>query len=258
MADTTELLEIAQTAARRAGQLLLERFAEPARGVSSKSTSTDLVSDADRDTERLLVDIITTARPDDGLLGEEGAGGESRSGLRWVIDPLDGTVNFLFRIPIWTVSVAVQDDAGSLVGVVHDPSHDEMYWAVRGEGARRDGDPITVSAKLDLADALIGTGFAYDPEIRAVQASVVNRLLPVVRDIRRLGSAALDMCQVACGRYDGFYESDMYPWDRAAGELIAREAGAKVTDLSPPKGKGLGIVAANPVLHDKLRELVVS
>ena len=257
MADRNELLEIAQDAARRAGALLLERFAEPARGVSSKSTSTDLVSDADRDAERLLVDIINKARPEDGLLGEEGAGGESRSGLRWVVDPLDGTVNFLFRIPIWSVSVAVQDDEGSLVGVVHDPSHDEMFWAARGEGARRDAEPIHVSSKDDLADALIGTGFAYDPEIRAVQAGVVNRLLPVVRDIRRLGSAALDMCQVACGRYDGFYESDMYPWDRAAGELIAREAGATVTDLSPPKGDGLGVVSANAALHDKLRALVV-
>jgi myo-inositol-1(or 4)-monophosphatase len=257
VADRNELLEIAQDAARRAGALLLERFAEPARGVSSKSTSTDLVSDADRDAERLLVDIINKARPEDGLLGEEGAGGESRSGLRWVVDPLDGTVNFLFRIPIWSVSVAVQDDEGSLVGVVHDPSHDEMFWAARGEGARRDAEPIHVSSKDDLADALIGTGFAYDPEIRAVQAGVVNRLLPVVRDIRRLGSAALDMCQVACGRYDGFYESDMYPWDRAAGELIAREAGATVTDLSPPKGDGLGVVSANAALHDKLRALVV-
>ena len=257
MIDTVELLEIARGAARRAGELLLERFEEPARGVASKSTSTDLVSDADRDAESLLVDIITTARPEDGLLGEEGAGEESRTGLRWVIDPLDGTVNFLFRIPIWSVSVAVQDAEGSVVGVVHDPSRDEIFWAIRGQGARCDGQPITVSPKLDLADALIGTGFAYDPDIRAVQAGVVNRLLPVVRDIRRLGSAALDMCQVACGRYDGFYESDMYPWDRAAGELIAREAGAKVTDLPPPKGKGLGIVAANPVLHDKIRELVV-
>lgn len=257
MTSSGELLEIAQEAAHRAGELLLERFAGPARGVASKSTSTDLVSDADRDAERLLVDIITAARPEDGLLGEEGAGGESRSGLRWVIDPLDGTVNFLFRIPIWSVSVAVQDQEGSMVGVVYEPNRNETFSAARGAGATRDGEPIRVSTKEVLADALIGTGFAYDPEIRAVQAAVVKRLLPVVRDVRRLGSAALDMCYLACGRYDGFYEADMYPWDRAAGELIAREAGATVTDLAPPKGNGLGIVAANPALHDKLRPLVV-
>jgi len=257
VADTEELLGIAEDAARRAGVLLLERFSEPARGVSSKSTTTDLVSDADRDAELLLVEIISAARPSDGFLGEEGAGGESKSGLRWVLDPLDGTVNFLFRIPIWSVSVAVQDSEGSLVGVVHNPSHDETFSAVRGKGALRDGGYIQVSSKEDLSDALIGTGFAYDSEIRAVQARIVERLLPRVRDIRRLGSAALDMCHVACGRFDGYYESDMHPWDRAAGELIAREAGATVTDLSPPLGEGLGMVAANPVLHDKLRALVV-
>jgi myo-inositol-1(or 4)-monophosphatase len=254
---TDVLVQLAKDAAHRAGELLLERFSGPASGVTTKSTSTDLVSDADKEAERLLVGMISAARPGDGMIGEEGASGASETGFRWVVDPLDGTVNFLFRIPNWSVSVAVEDSEGSLVGVVHDPNRGETFWAVRGQGAWRGDDPIAVSDQTDLEQALIGTGFAYDPEIRTEQAGIVNRLLPRVRDIRRMGSAAIDMCWVACGRYDGFFESDMYRWDRAAGELIASEAGGVVSDLRPPKGEGLGVVIANPILHDKLRTLVV-
>jgi myo-inositol-1(or 4)-monophosphatase len=254
---TDALLEIAASSARSAGKLLLERFREPAAGVATKSTPTDLVSDADRDAERLLIDEISRVRPGDGWLGEEGGSGGSSTGIRWVIDPLDGTVNFLYGIPVWAVSVAAEDGRGALAAVVHDPIHDETFSAARGEGAWLDGAPITVSDETDLARALIGTGFAYDVRIRDAQAEVVRRVLPVVRDIRRAGSAALDLCSLACGRLDGFYESNMGAWDRAAGVLIAVEAGATVTDLAPPFGDEVGVIAANRSLHDQLKDLIL-
>jgi myo-inositol-1(or 4)-monophosphatase len=251
------LIEIAANGARKAGELLLERFSEPAAGVTTKSTPTDLVSDADRDAEELLIAHISRARPGDGFLAEEGGGGSSSTGIRWVIDPLDGTVNFLYGIPVWSVSIAAEDSDGALAAVVYDPTRDEMFSAERARGARLNGNTIAVSAETDLNRALVGTGFAYDVRIRDAQAEVVRRILPAVRDVRRAGSAALDLCALACGRLDGFYESNMGAWDRAAGVLIATEAGATVTDLSPPFGDEVGVVAANAVLHDRLRDLVL-
>jgi myo-inositol-1(or 4)-monophosphatase len=256
--DNDEILGLAIRTAHQAGDLLLERFRGPASGVGTKSTPTDLVSDADRDSERLLIDLISAARPGDGFLAEEGGSGESASGLRWVIDPLDGTVNFLYGIPLWCVSVAAEDSAGTVVGVVHDPNRRETFAAGRGRGAWLNEEPIGVTQETAMAQALIGTGFAYDSSIRDVQAELVRRLLPVVRDIRRLGSAALDLCALACGRIDGFYEAHMGPWDRAAGVLIVQEAGGVVTDLPPPTGDGIGVIAANPVLHDELRDFILS
>ena len=251
-----ELMRLAIDAAQRAGSLLLDRFRRPATGVASKSTPTDLVSDADRESESLIIGLISDARPGDGFLGEEGRSGESQSGLRWIVDPLDGTVNFLFGIPTWSVSIAVEDGEGAVVGVVHDPVHEETFSATRNGGAWLNGRRVHVGDKTDLSQALVGTGFAYDERIRNHQAEIVRRLLPRVRDIRRLGSAALDLCMLASGRYDAFYEAYMGPWDRAAGVLIAREAGATVTDLAPPLGDGMGVVAAIPSLHDELRKLV--
>lgn len=251
-----DLLDIAVRAARSAGELLLQRFERPAVGVGSKTTPTDLVSDADRESEELLVDLITAARPDDGILSEEGSRAGSSSGLTWVIDPLDGTVNYLFGIPWWSVSVAIEDPSGALVGVVLDPIRADVFAAERGRGATLNGDPIKVSSCTELSQALIGTGFAYDARARAVQAEIVTRVLPTARDIRRAGSAALDLASLACGRLDGFYEAPMEHWDKAAGVLIAREAGAVVTDLPAPYGLSTGVVAANPQLHGLLSALV--
>ena len=256
--DHKQLLGLALESARAAGRLLLQRSLEPAAGVTTKSSPTDMVSDADRDTERLLIERISRARPGDGFLGEEGGAARSSTGVSWVIDPLDGTVNFLYGIPVWAVSIAADDGDGTAVGVVYDPNRDEMFSAIRGHGAELNGTPIFVSQQSDLPQALIGTGFAYDERIRDSQAEVVRRVLPVVRDIRRAGSAALDLCALACGRIDAFYESNMGAWDRAAGVLIAREAGATVTDLPPPFGDEIGVVAGNKVLHDRLRELVAA
>jgi myo-inositol-1(or 4)-monophosphatase len=257
--DTPELLALAVEAARRAGTLLLERFHAEATGVETKMSSTDLVSDADRDTERMLKDYIGSARPDDGYLGEEGARAGSATGITWIVDPLDGTVNYLYRRPEWSVSIAAADREGPLVGVVLDPNRAELFTAVRGEGAHLNGTRVQVSEQTDLAKALVGTGFSYEVDVRAIQAEVMTRVLRSVRDIRRPGSAALDLCSVACGRYDAYYESHMWAWDRAAGELIAREAGAVVTDLPPPNSDGtdVGVIAANLDLHAKLSAIVL-
>jgi myo-inositol-1(or 4)-monophosphatase len=238
--------------------MLLERFHGPAKGVTAKSSPTDLVSDADRDAERMLVERIRKERPDDGLLSEEGAAANSTTGLTWVIDPLDGTVNFLFGIPVWAVSVAVQDDEGAVAGVVFNPNASETFAAARGAGATLNEREIKVSDRRDLATALIGTGFSYDPAARTVQAEIVRRALPVVRDIRRAGSAALDLSSVACGRLDGLYEAPLEPWDKAAGLLILSEAGGRWTEMAPPvEGMSPGLIASGPALHDELRKLVL-
>jgi myo-inositol-1(or 4)-monophosphatase len=252
------LLELALGAARDAGALLLERFGGPASGVESKSSTTDMVSDADRAAERLLLDRITRARPDDGVLGEEGADVEGTSGLTWVVDPLDGTTNYLFGYPVWSVSVACEDADGGVVAVVHDPTRGETFAAERGAGATLNGRPVHARAPRGLDRALIGTGFAYDPGDRGLQARVLTDLLPRVRDIRRGGSAALDLAWVACGRLDGFYEWGIKHWDRAAGMLLVAEAGGRVSVFEPGGGLEPCVVAAAADAHDPLRELVVA
>jgi myo-inositol-1(or 4)-monophosphatase len=254
--SSNPLVDLAVEGAHRAGGLLLERFSQAPTGVESKSSPTDLVSDADRDSESLLLELIASRRPEDSVLAEESGGDLSPRGLTWIVDPLDGTVNFLFRIPVWAVSVAVADPEGLLVGVVYDPNRDETFTAARGQGTRLNSEPVRVSDRSKLAEALVGTGFAYDAPRRAAQAEVAARLLPKIRDIRRAGSAALDLAWVACGRLDAFYEAHMGRWDRAAGELLVREAGGVVSELRDPIGADHGVVAGPEALHDRLRSLV--
>jgi myo-inositol-1(or 4)-monophosphatase len=198
------------------------------------------------------VELLGRERPDDAVLGEEGAGEGGSSGRRWVIDPLDGTTNYLYGHPQWCVSVALEDGDGGLAGVVHDPARGETFRAARGEGADLDGRPIAVRDHDDLATALIATGFGYDPERRAEQAEVIRRVLPRIRDIRRAGAAALDLAWLAAGRLDGYYERGLNPWDWAAGSLLVTEAGGVVEPLD---GEPFGIVAAGPRLVGPLREL---
>ena len=255
--DGAGFLDLAERAARTAGELLLELWARPARGVESKSTPTDVVSDADRESERLLKRLILAERPDDGFVAEETGEAASRSGVTWVLDPLDGTVNFLFGIPDWCVSVGVEDPDGALAGVVYNPTRKETFSASRGAGARLNGETIKASDKSDLTTALIGTGFAYVPEAREIQARRMPELIPRVRDIRRAGSAALDLASVACGRLDGHFEAPMERWDTAAGALLVREAGGVVSDLEGPLDLSSGLIAAGANLHDKLRALVL-
>jgi myo-inositol-1(or 4)-monophosphatase len=250
------LLELALAAAREAGELLVERFGGPASGVESKSSTTDMVSDADRAAERLLRERLTTARPDDGILGEEGSNVTGTSGLRWVVDPLDGTTNYLFGYPVWSVSIACEDDDGGVVAVVHDPIRGETFAARRGAGATLNGHPVHTRAPRGLDRALVGTGFGYAPDDREFQARVLTGLLARVRDVRRGGSAALDLAWVACGRLDGFYEWGIKHWDRAAGMLLVAEAGGAVS-VFQPDGLEPCVVAADAGQHDALRELVV-
>jgi myo-inositol-1(or 4)-monophosphatase len=254
--DATALLALATDLAREAGALAL-RMRHGVAVVDAKSSPTDVVTAADRAVEELLVGELRSFRPDDGLLGEEGGAFEGRSGLRWVIDPIDGTVNYLYGIPQWAVSIGVEDGAGTLVGVVYDPSKDELWQAVRGQGAELNGNALSCSAVDDLGQALVGTGFGYDERRRAAQSRTLPDLLPRVRDIRRLGSGALDLCSVAAGRLDGYYEQGLSPWDLSAGGLIARESGALVTGL---RGREAGydlVLAAGPALHKQLHDLLV-
>jgi fructose-1,6-bisphosphatase/inositol monophosphatase family enzyme len=213
---------------------------------------TDMVSDADRKAEEAISALLRAERPDDGLLGEEGLSDEGTSGRRWVVDPLDGTTNYLYRYRAWCVSVALEDADGGLVGVVHDPLAGETFRAERGGGAVVNRNPIRVREEAGLERALVATGFGYDPEVRAGQAEVLRRVLPAVRDVRRAGAAALDLCHVACGRLDGYYERGVKPWDWAAGAVIVREAGGVVLPLS---GGRPGVAAARPGLAEQLVEL---
>lgn len=224
-----------------------------ADAVDTKSSPTDMVTQVDRDTEALIVAGILDARPDDGVLGEEGADRAGSSGVRWVIDPLDGTTNYLYRLAGFAVSIGVEHRGSTVVGVVADPVRGEVFAATVGRGATRDGEAISCNAASRLDHALVGTGFSYRSETRADQAKVLVGLLPEIRDIRRLGAAATDLCAVACGRLDAYYEVGLQPWDLAAGALIAREAGAVVTGPGGgPPGEALTL-AAGPGLHDALR-----
>jgi myo-inositol-1(or 4)-monophosphatase len=254
--DVDALLALATDLAREAGALALE-MGPAATVVDAKSSPTDVVTAADRAVEALLVEAISSVRPDDGLLGEEGGSVVGTSGLRWVIDPIDGTVNYLYGIPHWAVSIGVEDDKGAVVGVVHDPSKAEVWQAIRGGGATLDGTTVRCSGATDLAQALVGTGFGYDARRREAQSRSLPDLLPRVRDIRRLGAGSLDLCSVAAGRLDAYYEQGLAPWDLSAGGLVAREAGALVTGLRGRDAGAALVLAAAPGVHQALHDLLV-
>ncbi|HEX2192638.1 MAG TPA: inositol monophosphatase family protein, partial [Acidimicrobiales bacterium] len=226
--------------------------------VTTKTSATDMVTDMDRASEALIVEGLAKARADDAVLGEEGASRPGSSGVRWVIDPLDGTTNYMYGHVGYAVSIAAEIDGRGVVGVVADASRDEIFSARAGGGAHRDGEPITVSGSTDLSSALVATGFSYLPERRARQALLLRAVLPEVRDVRRVGAASLDLCSVACGRVDGYYEAGLQPWDLAAGAVIAREAGAALEGLDGPVPESGSVVAATPELLGPLRDLLRS
>jgi myo-inositol-1(or 4)-monophosphatase len=280
-AQQQSLRELAVEAAQMAGALLLARVRHGAEHeVASKSTPTDLVSEADVTSQRAIRALLAERRPDDGFLGEEeGESEQGSSGLRWIVDPLDGTVNYLFGIPQWSVSVAVADQAGTLAGAVFDPNRDELFSATRegpalllgGRGElvlkRReggDGDALhpggagekTGLDGSDLSSAMVATGFSYDADVRDAQAKVLERLLPRVRDIRRFGSAALDLAWTAAGRYDAYYERTVKQWDIAAGALICERAGLQLHELPERERLPWGILVAPQELAGPLLELV--
>lgn len=256
------LLGIAVEAAGRAGRLLREGRPAGLGVAATKSSPVDVVTEMDLAAEKLITGLIAELRPDDAVLGEEG--GASRrggSGVRWIIDPLDGTVNYLYGLPQWAVSIAAELAGEVIVGVVTVPMRGETYQATRGGGARRVAEgaapePMRCRPSPPLAEALIGTGFSYVAAVRAEQAAVAHRLIPRVRDIRRSGSAAIDLCDVGCGRLDGYYERGLNAWDYAAGDLIAREAGALTGGRPGRRPDGDLTVAASPGLFSRLQTFV--
>jgi myo-inositol-1(or 4)-monophosphatase len=255
--SSAELLDLAVTAAQLTGAFLID--SRPADlMVRTKSTPTDVVTMMDTAAEQLIASTIRAARPGDAIVGEEGADDEAAAGnrVRWIVDPIDGTVNYLYGLPQWAVSIAAEVDGVVVAGAVLDPSKRELFTAERGGGARLNGVAISGSACTDLSQALIGTGFGYDASRRARQARVLTGVLPVVRDIRRLGAASLDLCALACARLDGYFERGLNLWDYAAAGLIASEAGVRVEGLrgEPPSGDLL--VAASAGVFAALHDLV--
>ena len=244
----SELRKIAERIAHEVGIEILERRAA---GFSweTKSTSTDVVTEIDTWSEERIVELISTARPNDGVLGEEGTTSEGTTGIIWVIDPVDGTTNFLYDLVGYSVSIGVERDGSAIAGAVYDPLRAELYSAATGEGATRNGEPISASQQDNLAHALVATGFSYSADVRREQAKSLITILPSVRDIRRFGGAALDLCQVASGRVDAYFELDIQPWDGSAGALIASEAGADVT-------LGEMTIASAPGIADELKALL--
>lgn len=258
-----ELLDIARRIAVEAGELAARRRREGVEVAATKSSIVDVVTAADREVEALVRTRIAEARPQDGILGEEGGVTGGTSGLTWVVDPIDGTVNYLYGIPQYGVSVAVVEGDPdphtwtALAGVVVAPALGEVCTAARGEGAHLDGRPIHVADPVPLELALVATGFAYDVEMRATQGAAVARLLTRVRDIRRAGAASLDLAAVASGRVNAFYERTLSPWDHAAGGLIAEEAGAVVKGLGEARGDKEFLIAGHPQMVAELEPLLV-
>ncbi|MCU1580264.1 MAG: inositol monophosphatase [Rhodoglobus sp.] len=257
------LLTIARDVALRAGELAKLRRSEGVSVAASKSSSVDIVTEADRETERLIRAALADARPDDGFFGEESGAEKGSSGLTWIVDPIDGTVNFLYGIPHYAVSIAVVEGEPdpltwtALAGAVVNPASGEVFTATAGGGAFLGGEPIHVAESVDLSQALVATGFAYDAEMRGRQGALVAELLPLVRDIRRQGTASLDLSFIAAGRLNAYFERTLSPWDHAAGALIAREAGATVKGLGDAAPSRDFILAAHPDVAARLERTLI-
>jgi myo-inositol-1(or 4)-monophosphatase len=248
-----ELERIATATARAAAGVVRAGYAEP-RAVGRKSSPTDVVTQTDLRAEELIRRLLLEATPDAGILGEEGGTTDAGAALQWVIDPLDGTVNFLYGVPLFAVSIAAALDGEVVAGAVLDVLRDELFSAHLGGGARRDGAPVAVSACTSLPQALVVTGFSYQADQRALQGEAVHRVLSRTRDVRCFGSAALELCWVACGRADAYFQHGTEIWDRAAGALVAAEAGASV-ELPCPENDDL-VMAATPAVFEGLWAVV--
>ena len=257
--DTAALRALAIDVATAAGDLLLHKRPDGPIESGSKSSPTDIVTVMDTQSESLIRSMLRAARPHDAILGEEGGADAGDSGVRWVVDPIDGTVNYRYRLPHWSVSIAAEVDGVATVGVVHDPAYGETWSALRGGGAVCNGTAITCSTEIRLEQALVATGFGYNATLRGRQAEVLRHVLPRVRDIRRFGSCAVDLCWTAAGRFDAYYERGPQVWDWTAGALIGREAGLQVGGLhGRPESPSLVLAAPQGlfgVLHDLLAPL---
>jgi myo-inositol-1(or 4)-monophosphatase len=261
-AEPAALLALAVDVAREAADLVASGRGSAAESVDVKSSPVDVVTAVDKASERLIVTRLLAARPDDGVLGEEGAARTGTSGVRWVVDPIDGTVNFLYDVPAYAVSIAAEVDGEVVAGAVLNVATGELFTASAGGGAflttptRPETRRLTGSRPVSLEQTLVATGFGYRAEQRRAQGAVVARLLPRVRDIRRVGSAALDLCAAAAGRVDAYYELELNPWDHAAGALVAAEAGLVVTGLPGRRFAEPMAIAAAPTIAGDFVDLV--
>jgi myo-inositol-1(or 4)-monophosphatase len=253
----TELLDLALALATEAAAMLVDGLGRVRASVETKSTVTDMVTEMDRASEQLIVAGILAARPGDGITGEEGTERPGSSGVRWIIDPVDGTTNYLYGLPGFAVSIAAElAGRGVVAGAVVDPLHGDTYTATAGGGSFRNGVGLSGSTETRLGHALVATGFSYDARRRARQAAVLHEVLPRVRDIRRFGAAAVDLCAVGAGRVDAFYEKGLAPWDYAAGALVAQEAGMVVGDLDGRPTSTTFTLAAPAALFEPLADLL--
>jgi myo-inositol-1(or 4)-monophosphatase len=246
------------TQAARAGARVHRDGLGRAHRVETKASATDIVTEVDREAERVIVDAIVAARPDDAILAEESAAQSGGSGVRWIIDPLDGTTNYVYRYPAYAVSIGIEIDGTLAAGVVHDSARDRIYTGIVGAGAACNGATLRVRDHADLATALVATGFQPQPERRAWQARILTDVLPRVRDVRRGGSAAIDLCGVASGQLDAFYEAGLAEWDMAGGTAIVRAAGGVVRLFERATPPVQLLVAAGPRLVDALEDVLRS
>ena len=250
-----ELLGIAERLAREAGVIALKGRRSGDLGTSTKSSPTDMVTKYDKLCEKLIVDGISSARPHDAIVGEEGANKPGSTGIEWHIDPIDGTTNFVFDQPNWSVSIGVRDADGPLVGAVYVPVLDEMFTASRGGGSYRNGTPIAPRDVTSVSDALVATGFSYDPVARSRHGRTVASMVGNIRDLRRLGAASVDICFVACGRLDAYVEGGLNSWDIMAAQLVATEAGCTVSDFAGGPVVPAEVIASSPAIHGGIIDL---
>jgi len=256
MALEAELRHVAVTLARQAGDMALHGRKFGTVTATTKSSPVDMVTQYDRASEEMITAGLATLRPHDAIVGEEGASKTGTSGITWHIDPIDGTSNFYFDIPMWAVSIGATDSNGPIAGAVYAPALGEMFSAARGQGATVNDRPISVRNNSELSDALVCTGFSYRVAERTPHARRVAKMMTHIRDIRRFGAAAIDLCFVASGRYDAYFEEHLHSWDLVAGHIIATEAGAIVTNYVGAEVTPAQVLACNPGVHAALVSLI--
>ena len=254
MTTNTQLLELATELSNKAKDLIVAHGSP--KEIAEKSSRSDIVTEVDELVERMIRSELRAVRPEDSILGEEQASYQGESEYTWVIDPIDGTTNFVYDIPNFAVSIAVIHEDQCVAAVVYDIGNDELYRAERGRGASRNGKSISPTSITSVKDALVGTGFSYDSKRRGRQAQTLLAMVETFRDIRRAGAASIDICWVACGRLDAFYEQGLWPWDYKAAELIATEAGAKVGSLNQDVAQRTLTIASNPFIFNEFRGLI--
>jgi myo-inositol-1(or 4)-monophosphatase len=252
----TDLVNLGTSIAHEVGAVALAGRKRGLREVSTKSTSTDMVTEYDKLTEASIITALRAARPNDSIVAEEGGGHNGDSGITWFVDPIDGTTNFLYDLPTWTVSLGAHDADGELAAVVFCPPLSETYTATRGGGAFLNGTRIYCNEINNIAHCLIATGFNYSPDNRLIQAARIPKIIANIRDIRRLGSASLDLCFVAVGRYDAYYEEHLFPWDLAAGTLIAKESGCTIGSIDGGEVQPSAILASPPGVFTQIQDLI--